>query len=587
MSLRHLGLAVIGALATPAVLAAQLPRTPMSQNNKVPHKDAKQVMITAFKGPPPAPAEKGKWLGVQAAEEMRKEVESAFADRELFVIPVERIVQQLEPSGFSPNEGLALHDSKTLAVTLRADEFISAQVARTPSGGYRAEADLVLTRDVSARQPLGVGEAPKLGDAIKILVKEMQAARKQLPGEKNCSNAAREGKYPLAIEYANAAITAYPKATLARMCLVSVQHLSKAPTAEVAKTARELAALDPRSNYPLKYLVEVYRAEKQPDSLLTVYMQMLRNEPTNTDIARDIVNEVAKADPAKALPIIDEVINLNPGDPDLMKSRWLILRATKDYKRMFEAGKEILRLDAAFADTTYFAYTATAFASDSQWQPAAAAAAEGVAKFPTNAFLVGLEIEYLQKAGQFQQALDKVNKAVAGKISVPNLGARKLLILTEMKASPSDVIAAAREAIAAGDTTTAVRQVMLQQINLQFAAAQELQKTDAPQAIANLTSMLGTLAYADSVVTGADLQGNVAFFRGASQFVMATIKIRLAQEQRSCAMVKEAEAILSDAMISLPRGAKFAPAAMQQMMNTAMQLGPQLAQLKASITGCR
>jgi len=191
MSLRHLGFAVIGALATPAVLVAQQPRIQFSAANKVPHKDAKQVMITAFKGAPPGPADKGKWLGVQAAEEMRNKVEDAFQPRQVFVIPVEKINSQLEPSGFSPNEGLALHDSKTLAVTMRADEFVSGSIARTASGGYRAEADLVLTRDVAARQPLGVGEAPKLGDAIELLVKEMKEARKQLDGEKNCSNAAR------------------------------------------------------------------------------------------------------------------------------------------------------------------------------------------------------------------------------------------------------------------------------------------------------------------------------------------------------------------------------------------------------------
>jgi len=371
------------------------------------------------------------------------------------------------------------------------------------------------------------------------------------------------------------------------MCLVSVQHLSKAPTADVAKTARELSALDPRSNYALKYLVEVYRAEKQSDSLLKVYTQMLRNEPTNTDIAREVVNEVAKADPAKALPIIDEVMALNPGDPDLMRTRWNILNALASWKEMRTQGAELLRIDTAFADTIYFRRTANSFAADSQWQEASAAVAQGVAKFPTNAFLVGLEMEYLQKAKQHQQALDKARKAAANKIPVPNLMARILIILSEMKAPPAEIIVAAREAITAGDTTTAVRQVMLQQINLQFAAAQELQKTDAPQAITNLTSMLGTLAYADSVVTGADLKGNVAFFRGASQFVTATIKIKLAQEQRSCALIKEAEANLTDAMISLPAGARFAPQAMQQMMGTAMQLGPQLTQLKASIPNCR
>src|SRR6185436_7611914 len=120
-------------------------------------KDASQVMITSFKTTekPPAgkPAEQG--LAYQASEEMRKKVESAFPYKQIYVIPVERINPNLIASAFSTTDALEPHDAKQLAVQIRADEYIAGVINKS-GAGYKAEADLVLTRDINARQPLGV-----------------------------------------------------------------------------------------------------------------------------------------------------------------------------------------------------------------------------------------------------------------------------------------------------------------------------------------------------------------------------------------------------------------------------------------------
>lgn len=581
MSSRHLGLAAIGALMAPAVLAAQLPRSTGVQN-RAPDKNASQIMITAFKS-----VEKGpNNIGARAAEEMRNKVDGAFPFKQVYVIPVERINPQLEASQFPTTEALEPHDSKALAGMLRADEYIAGEITKTATG-FRTTADLVLTRDINARQPLGVGEAPKIGDAINILVKEMKEARKQLDGEKKCTNAAREGKFAEAKTFAQEAITAYPKSTLARMCLASVLYTSKAPTPEVVAVARELSSLDSRSNVGLRYLVEAYRTAKQNDSLVMVLSQMMKNDPKNAEFANAAVAEIATTQSAAlARPIIDSAIVLNPGDPDLLKTRWQILRATKSYKEMYEAGKELMRLDTAFADTTYFLYTATAFASDSQWQQAAATAAEGLSKFKSNATLAGLEVQFLDRAGQTQQALDKLDRAIAAKVPISNAQGLRLTFFQTLKKTPLEIVAAAREAVAAGDTTEAVRFIVINQANAEFSAAQKLMATDAPAAMAQFNSALNILAWVDSTASKAQ-KAPIAFLKGAANILLARVKFDNANTTKNCAIAKEAKANNVEGQINLPQGASPSNAQiMQQLMGMAMQQDPAIDQLVKSIPKC-
>lgn len=579
MTLRRLGLTAVGAMAVPALLSAQSGFS-RSQANSAPDKDATQIMITSFKTADRAENEKKeKGIGYMASDEMRRKVDAAFGTKQVYVVPVERINPQLQASQFSTTEGLEAHDAKQLAVMLRAEEFVMGTAERTPTG-YKVTADMVLSRDLSARQPLGVGEAPKLGDAVSILVREMKEARKQSDGEKKCTNAARDGKFAEAKGFAEAAIVAYPKATLARMCLLAVLSRSKAPQGEIAKVARELATLDPRSNVALAYLADTYRAKKESDSLVVVLTNMLRNEPKNAELQVQVVREIADSkNPAIARPIIDSAVVLNPGDPELLKLRWQILRAIKDYKAMLEQGEELVRLDTSFADTTYFMRTADAYSADSAWQKAAETAAKGYAKFPSNAFLAGYEIQMLQKAGQPQQALDKLDKALAGKVAVANAGTQRLLLLNELNKPAEEIVAAARSLIAAGDTSANVGQVIVVQGNKQFSAGQKLMATDAVKAQETLVSALTILTYADTAAKK-DQKPLISFLKGATNVMLAQVKAQAAQPTKSCQLTKEAQGHVTEAMINLPQGgASAAKATMDQLMGAAMQLDTNLGQM--------
>ena len=591
MTFRRLGFTVLLAVALPATLVGQV-RAPGSIANRAPEKDAAHVMITSFKTSERmrAGTAPDKILSYQAADEMRKKVNEAFPSRQLYVIPVDRINANLGPSNFPIAEGLELADARALASITRADEFIAGSATKTATG-YKVEADLILTRDVNARQPLGVGEAPKLGDAVNLLVKEYREARKQLDGEKKCVNAAREQKWTEAVQFANAAITAYPNATLARACLLNALYASKAPTTDVTKVAKALVAIDSRSNTGLRFILDAYdkAGPSMSDSLVLTLLTMMRNDPKNTDFQAEAIKRIAAAtNPGIARPIIDSAVAQNPNDTELLRLRWQILYATKDYKAMFEQGNELVRLDTAFADTTYFTRTANAYQLDSAWQQAAATLAQGTTKFPTNAFLVGFEAQMLQKSGQLQQALDKLHKAEADKVAVPDAGTIELQILRDMKAPSAQLVLRAKELIARGDTTTNIRQSLLNELQTQVKFGTDLMKTDAAAAIDSLNATITAFKESDPLAKNPLQKAQIAFLSGMANTTLASIKAQQAGASKSCQLAKAARVNATAAMTSLPQGAAFAPpATVNAALANAMQIDSYAEQLMKSFPACK
>ena len=559
MNSRHLqaiagiGLALGGALAAPSIASAQ------GIQNRVPDPNAKRVMVPVFKG-----TEKG--LGVQAADVVRSKISSDFPFKQVYVLPKTDLNATLEASGFSTTEALAAHDARALATLLRADEYITGAAQRTPTG-YRIDANLVLQRDNALVQPLGSFEGSNLSTAASGVSKELKEARKQLEAEQRCVNAAREDKFDVAIAAAKDGIAAYPKSTLVRICLANVYVKQKAPNDQILAISKEIVSLHPASRNGLALLAQAYREGKQQDSAVVTLTRLLATDPTNPRLQKDVVEAIASlANPRVARPVIDSAVALNPGDPELLRLRWLILLSVRDFKEAYAQGEELVRLDTAFADTTYFIRTSIAQANDSQPQKAAETAAKGLAKFPNQPSLVFQQIYSLKSAGQNQQALELLDKAVAAKVPVENGSVVRIQLLKELGRG-AETVPAIRAAIAAGDTSTLLRQMVVQIGNEQQRAAQKSGLAD------DYAKAVATLQYADSVVAKED-KVKAQFLLGAVYTGYGQLKLTQAQQQKSCPLAKEGKSYLVEAQIMLPKGGSFAVDAMRQLMGIVMQLDP-------------
>ncbi len=548
-ALSGIGFALGGIVLMPSLASAQI--------NRVPDPNAIRVMVSVFKA-----GEKG--LGVQAADAVRSHMTAEFPFKQVYVLPRQDINATLEASGFPTTDALQPHDARALANLLRADEYITGGATKTASG-YKVEGVLVLARDNALVQPLGSYEAPKLDAAAGMVSKELKEARKQLEFEKKCVYAARDGKLDAAIGFAKEGIAAYPKATLARICLANVLVTQKAPNNAQLAIAREIVTIDPRSRPGLALLAQAYRTANMSDSAVLTLTRLLATDPSNPRLQKDVVDAVAAlANPALARPIIDDAVANNPGDPELLALRWKILLAVKDYKAAFAQGEELVKLDTSFADTTYYNRTAAAFAADSQYQKSAEFAAKGLAKFPNQPGLVYQQVIGLRGAGQNQQALDALNKAMAAKIAVENGAFLRLTLLKDLNRN-DEIVPAARELIASGDTSTVVRQMIAVVGQAQGVAAA---KSKAP---ADFELAIKTLMYADSVSTGQAKQV-AGFVLGSTYLQFSQVKLQEAQATKSCPLAKEAKNLLGDAQIQLPKGGALYADQMRQMMGAAMQL---------------
>lgn len=545
-ALSGIGFALGGIVLMPSLASAQY--------NRVPDPNAIRVMVSVFKA-----SEKGQ-LGVQAADAVRSHMTSEFPFKQVYVLPKQDINATLEASGFPTTDALQPHDARALANLLRADEYVTGTVTKTPAG-FKVEGALVLARDNALVQPLGSYEAPKLDAAAGSVSKELKEARKQLEFEKKCVNAARDGKLDAAAGFAKEGIAAYPKATLARICLANVLVTQKAPNDAQLAIAREIVGIDPKSRPGLSLLAQAYRTANMSDSAVLTLTRLLATDPSNPRLQKDVVDAVAAlANPAMARPIIEEAVAANPGDPELLALRWKILLAVKDYKAAYAQGEELVKLDTAFADTTYFIRTAAVYAADSQQQKSAEFAAKGLAKFPNQPTLVYQQILALRNAGQVQQSLDALNKALAAKIPVENSAVLRLTMLKDLNRN-DEILPVAREMIAAGDTSTFIRQTIV-------GVGQAQGKSGTEE---DLNTSIKTLIYADSVSKG-QVKQQAGFILGSTYVRLAQVKLQNAQAQKSCPLAKEAKNLLGDAQIQLPKGGAMYADQMRQLMGAAMQL---------------
>ncbi len=563
-ALAGIGIAISGSLMAPSVLSAQSGVTNLGQN-RVPDPNAKRVMVTVFKGTSSDPKEKD--VGVKAADELRSRISTEFPFKQVYVLPKTEINSYLEASGFPTTEALAPHDARALASLVRADEYVTGSATKTATG-YKIEANMVLARDNALQQPLGSYEAPKLGDAMKLLSKEMKEARKQLDFEQKCVNSARDKKFDAALAFAKEGVVAYPKATLARICQARVMEEMKASNDELLKISKEIVAIDPRSRPGLALLAQTYRNLNQQDSAVVTLTALLATDPTNPRLQKDVVEAIAAtANPRIARPVIDTAVAMNPGEPDLLRLRWLILLAVRDYKEAFTQGEELVKLDTSFADTTYFIRTAAAFQQDSQFQKAAETAAKGLQKFNGQPSLTFIQIAALTQAGQNEQALAALTKAEEAKVAVENGPALKMQILTALNRT-EEILPMARSMIAAGDTSTGIRNAVLKIGDDKRKAAQK------ENSAAMYDEALKIFAYVDSVSTGA-LKAQAGFLTGAAYVTYGQLKLNTAITEKSCQPAKDAKNMFVEAQINLPKGGATAVDAMRTLMGAVMQLDPE------------
>jgi tetratricopeptide (TPR) repeat protein len=513
-----------------------------------------RVMVTTFQS-----AEKE--LGVKAAEELRNRITRDVDARKVFVIPKADIAKTLEASGYPTTEALQPNDAKALATLLRADEYIDGVVTKTPTG-VKVEARLILARDQNLGQPLPAVEVGKVEQAAAAISKSYQAAREQLPAEKECYTLFREGKNAEAVQKARAALNKYPNGTIAAVCLANAYSALKQPDSVLAVSERIVAA-DPRNIPALRFLAEIYQSKNDPKAS-RVLTRLMAADPSNEKLREDVIVSLVRSNQAAtAVPIVEEALAQNPGDPKTLNMAWRLYFAANQFEKALNVGEEMIRADTALADSTYYIRSAAAAASLNNPTRAAQIVSQGIARYPNNASLLVVQANALSKAGQNAQALTAINNALRVNPKVENGYAQKILILTAMNV-PDSVMNTIRTAQAAGVDKKTLSQLALKMGSDAYKAGNASKnRTELQRAVSFLT-------LADQL----DPSASAKFLSGASAFLIGQSAVTEAQDTKSCTLARLAKDSFSTAQENVPAGLQEFPDAAKQLLTAIPQFTP-------------
>ena len=531
---------------------AALPMAAASAQRRAPD-PVPRVMVATFQST-------DKDLGLKAAEELRNRITRDVDARKVVVIPKVDINKTLEASGYSTTEALQPNDAKALATLLRADEYIDGIATKTPAG-VKVEARLILARDQNLGQPLPAVEAGNVGQAAAQISKAYQTARDQLAAEKNCYTLFREGKNPDAILVARSALNKNPNATIVGVCLANAYYAQKQLDSVLAISER-ITTLDPRNIPALRYEAEIYQARNDPKAL-PVLTRLMAADPSNDRLREDVIATLVRAGQAPmAVPIIEEAIAQNPGDPKTLQMGWRVFLAANQPAKADVAGAEMIKADTALADSAYFIRTASALSATNPTR-AAQLVSLGITKFPTNAGLLVVQANTLSKAGQNAQALTAINRALAANPKVENGYAQKILILNGLN-MPDSVLATLRVAQTAGVDKKTLGQLALK------AGSDAYKAGNVSKNRADLQRAVQFLLLADQLDASADAK----FLAGASAFLIGQSAVNEAQDTKSCALARLAKENFATAQENVPAGLTTYADAAKQLLTAIPQFTP-------------
>jgi tetratricopeptide (TPR) repeat protein len=525
-----------------------------------PGPDTKRAVVTTFRGDPEA--------GVKLATEIRNRIQTDFNIRQLMPVSKKDIDNTLVASGYRPDSALSPNDIKELAKLVRGDEVIDGQVTKTPAG-YRVKARLFLPRDVALAQPLINVESSNLGDVAKQIVREYDNARKQIPSVQECENHLRAQKVDLASAAARKGVGGYQRATISRLCLANAYQswkmgpdsASKPWKDSVLAVTNSILAIDPENTMALRLQVGVYEAMNDQPKMMQALIRLMGSDPTNVTLREQVVATLVNSGKAsEAVPIVDSLVKANPGDPQFMRTRWLVLRAANRWKDAIAAGQAYVAADPTAADSGYYFRLISDFASDSAFGKAAEAAAQAIAKYPRNAQLYLVKAQNERKAGQLDASIASLRKALELDPKAP--GANLLLAQMNVDTGKLDEAIAAVKADVAADATNKER-------NAQFLlglGSQAYRAGVASKKPEDFQKAIKLLQASDEMNASAQAK----FFLAVSAWQVLAPSLQQGSKWR-CDDVRAAEANLTLVSTNMPGGGSVSPEAAGQIMSAVPQ----------------
>lgn len=534
-------------------------------------------------------------LGIDVAEGMRVRMAKLFSQTPLRpgalrVVTREQINAQLTAAGYPADSAITTMDVRDLGKNIGADETIEGTATRT-AAGVSVQGRFYSLNNVAAAEVLPVVVDKDASGAGHQLADLYARARRELPEYERCRSGLINNEIDRAIVAARAALLQYDKGVLPRACLMTA-FLSKfkentLPIDSVVRVAVEIMAIDPDNELAIGNLADAYLLKGDTAKAIEMDLKLYRLNPTNVNQAQTIIQILAGTGaPDKALPIVKDLLNTNPGDAAILETYWKLLQATKAWKQAIAIGEEMVKFDSSRADSTYFNRQLMAAIADSQPQLVLRYLGKATVKYPRNTrYWLGYSQE-LRKQGQLQQSLDAAKAALAIDPKLDNGYATVLSMYVALRQADS-ALAFGKLALASGADKGTIGNALLTLISPAMTKAQAADKAQSADARADWEEVYHMSAVVDSLVP----QVQTAFFMSFAAFNIASGILpnigALAKTDKpmACAELKYASDKILVVDLNMARGGRYDPAAAANILTAvSTQIRPFLETSKKSLS---
>jgi tetratricopeptide (TPR) repeat protein len=254
----------------------------------------------------------------------------------------------------------------------------------------------------------------------------------------------------------------------------------------------------------------------------------------------------------KAIETVEQALRSNPRDPKTLNMAWRVYLAANQWEKALTVGEELISVDSAMADTSFYIRNTAAATAISPTRGAEMVGL-GLAKYPNNATLSVMQADILYKLGHSEQALKAINRALTSEPRVEGAYAQKAFIFSLMNQYDS-VIATIRLGAASGADKQPLAQVALK-------VGSDLYK------IGNTSKSREDLQYAVNLLllsNELDASADAKFLAGASAFLIGRSAISESAEKKDCNLARVAQKSFATAQENVPAGLQaYADASLQ------------------------
>jgi hypothetical protein len=288
------------------------------------------------------------------ADATRNRLGKLLDGREVDVLANYRLNALLVKSSYRRNAELSDVETRLVAGELRADEIVVGTVRRE-GRQLVAEARLARIRNWTMQQPLppvrgGTPEA--VGEAV---AGEVIKARAQLVGLRRCENALSKSDLATAAREAEAAIRAYPRAVIARDCLIAALRDGTTGADSLLRVAEDVLAIDSTNTFAEVARAQSLEALRRTREAVTLWNRVYARHYDSLALATTVVEALLRLQQAPIALTDVRALAARFGDkPELRRLRFRAFSQLQQFADAASLGDSLELDDAAFrADSAY------------------------------------------------------------------------------------------------------------------------------------------------------------------------------------------------------------------------------------------